>query len=91
MGIYGWNNVAGVIAGQVYSAKYRPTYHVSLSITLGIVAFGAVGFLVSRLLYMLENKRRRTFIAGWTAEDFEEERNTPVRRGHEKRYFLFGY
>jgi hypothetical protein len=91
MGIYGWNNVAGVIAGQVYSAKYRPTYYVSLSITLGIVALGAVGFLLSRVLYMIENKRRRSLITGWTDEDFEDERNTTVRRGHEKLYFMFGY
>lgn len=91
MGIYGWNNVAGVIAGQVYSSKYAPSYKASVAATLGIVAFGAAGFVASRALYMLENRRRRREIDNWTEEDFEEERENMRRRGHEKKYFMFGY
>lgn len=43
MAIYGWNNVAGVIRGQVYSTKYAPSYKTSVAATLGIVALGALG------------------------------------------------
>ncbi|KAL4878781.1 major facilitator superfamily domain-containing protein [Aspergillus karnatakaensis] len=91
MGLYGWNNVAGVIAGQVYSSKYGPSYRTSVCITLGIVAFGMVGFVATRVSYMLENRRRRKLIEGWTEEEFERERTDGARRGHEKRYFMFGY
>ncbi|KAL4790974.1 major facilitator superfamily domain-containing protein [Aspergillus venezuelensis] len=91
MGLFGWNNVAGVIAGQVYSSKYGPSYRVSVCITLGIVAVGVLGFLGTRVAYMRENRRRRRLIATWTEEDFERERNDSSRRGHEKRYFMFGY
>lgn len=91
MGIFGWNNVAGVIAGQVYSSKYGPTYHVSASITVGIVALGTLGFLSARWLYMIENKKRRATVASWSEADFENEKADPTRRGHEKKYFLFGY
>ncbi|KAH8660081.1 major facilitator superfamily domain-containing protein [Xylariales sp. PMI_506] len=91
MGIYGWNNVAGVIAGQVYSSKYGPSYRTSASVTLGIVALGTVGFVISRVLYMLENKKRKAEIEGWSEEQFEEEQMNGQRRGHEKKYFLFGY
>ncbi|PKS06224.1 hypothetical protein jhhlp_006970 [Lomentospora prolificans] len=91
MGIYGWNNVAGVIAGQIYSSKYAPSYKTSVKATLGIVALGATGFLVSRGLYMLENKKRRREIENWTEEQFEEEKANMDRQGHNKKYFVFGY
>ncbi|KAH8896134.1 hypothetical protein GQ53DRAFT_761096 [Thozetella sp. PMI_491] len=76
---------------QVYSAKYGPSYGISASITLGIVVFGTVGFLLSRALYMLENRRRRRKISGWTEEQFEEEQTNLGRLGHVKKYFIFGY
>ena len=91
MGIYGWNNVGGVIAGQVYSSKYGPSYRTSAAITIGLVAVACIGFIGSRLLYMLENKKRRNEIASWSEEQYEEEKMRLDRRGHEKRYFLFGY
>ncbi|KAL4808177.1 major facilitator superfamily domain-containing protein [Aspergillus unguis] len=91
MGLFGWNNVAGVIAGQVYSSRYGPDYHVSVCITLGIVAVGMLGFVASRGLYMIENRRRKRVIEGWTEEQFERERLDESRKGHEKRFFMFGY
>lgn len=91
MGIYGWNNVSGVIAGQIYSSKYGPSYYTSVCITLGIVTFGMLGMVASRLLYMWENRRRRRMIATWTEEDFAREQNDMTRKGHEKRFFIFGY
>ncbi|KAL3459374.1 major facilitator superfamily domain-containing protein [Aspergillus heterothallicus] len=91
MGLYGWNNVSGVIAGQIYSAKYGPSYYTSVCVTLGIVVFGMLGIVGTRVSYMLENRRRRELIAGWTEEEFERERADMNRRGHEKRFFMFGY
>ncbi|KAL3444672.1 major facilitator superfamily domain-containing protein [Aspergillus insuetus] len=91
MGLYGWNNVAGVIAGQIYSSKYGPSYYTSVCITLGIVAFGMLGLVGTRVSYMLENRQRRRLIAGWSEEEFERERADTSRRGHEKRFFMFGY
>ncbi|KAL2869775.1 major facilitator superfamily domain-containing protein [Aspergillus lucknowensis] len=91
MGLYGWNNVSGVIAGQIYSSKYGPSYRTSVCVTLGIVAVGMLGVVGTRVSYMLENRRRRRLIAGWTEEEFAREMADPTRRGHEKRYFMFGY
>ncbi|KAL3483084.1 major facilitator superfamily domain-containing protein [Aspergillus germanicus] len=91
MGLYGWNNVAGVIAGQIYSSKYGPSYYTSVCITLGIVAFGMLGLVGTRVSYMLENRRRRRLIEGWSEEEFERERADTSKRGHEKRFFMFGY
>ncbi|KAK7191745.1 hypothetical protein DPSP01_008022 [Paraphaeosphaeria sporulosa] len=91
MGIFGWNNVAGVIAGQIYGSQYGPSYRVSASATLGIVLLGCFGFIGSRILYMRENKKRKAEIANWNEERFEEEKTNFERRGHEKEYFMFGY
>ncbi|KAL4862840.1 hypothetical protein BDV12DRAFT_190113 [Aspergillus spectabilis] len=66
-------------------------YRTSVCITLGIVAFGMLGFIGTRISYMLENKRRRKLIANWTEEEFEREKMDVSKRGHEKGYFMFGY
>ncbi|CAI4215824.1 unnamed protein product [Parascedosporium putredinis] len=52
---------------------------------------GPTGFQVSRFLYVLENRKRRREIETWTEEQFEEEKATAERQGHNKKYFLFGY
>lgn len=91
MGIYGWNNVSGVIAGQIYSSQYGPSYYPSVCITLDIVAFGMLALVASRVLYMWENRRRRSIVATWTEEDFEREQADMTRKGQEKRFFIFGY
>lgn len=91
MGIYGWNNVAGVIAGQVYSSKYSPTYRTSVCITLGIVALGTVGFITSRILYMIENKKRRKQIETLREEQTSEEKVGSQRPVDDKEIFIFGY
>jgi hypothetical protein len=91
MGLYGLTNIAGIIAGQIFRADFGPTYRVSIIATLIIVLVGMSGFLGVRGLYMLENKKRKREIASWSEEQFEEERVSTATRGHEKRYFIFGY
>lgn len=91
MGFYGWTNIAGVIAGQIFNHKYAPSYHISLIATLIIVLVGMFGFLGIRALYMLENKKRRRETEGWTYEQFEQEKFNAKRVGHQKRYFIFRY
>lgn len=83
--------MSGVIADQIYSSEYGPSYYTSVCITLGIVAFGMLGLVASRVLYMWENRRRRRIVATWTEEDFEREQTDMTRKGHEKRFFIFGY
>ena len=60
-------------------------------ITVVIVAVGMIGFLGVRLAFMMENRRRSRLIAGWTEENFEQERRDATRRGHAKRFFVYGY
>jgi MFS family permease len=30
MGFFGWSNLAGVISGQIFKARYAPTYRISI-------------------------------------------------------------
>lgn len=91
MSFFGISNVSAVIAGQIFRDSYAPSYITSLIITLAVVATGMLGFAGVRGLYMLENRRRRKEISSWTMEQYEDERTTLSRRGHEKRYFTFRY
>jgi MFS family permease len=91
MGFFGWSNIAGIIAGQVYKKKYAPSYKIPIVITLAIVAVGMIGFLAVRITFMIENKKRKRTISGWMEEDFEAERRDATRRGHMKRFFVYGY
>lgn len=91
MGLFGWSNLAGIIAGQLYKAQYAPTYKFPLTITMIIVAVGFVGFMTMRGVFMFENRKRTKEMATWTAEDFENEKRSDERRGHRKRNFIYEY
>jgi MFS family permease len=91
MGLFGWANLAGVVAGQIWLSEYAPTYRVPLMITMILVAIGIVGFLFMRGVYMYANYKRRRLVATWTPEQLEEEKRSTTRRGHEKRYFVYSY
>jgi hypothetical protein len=50
-----------------------------------------VGFLGVRLTFMMENRKRAKLISEWVEEDFENERRNAARKGHMKRFFVYGY
>lgn len=58
---------------------------------MGIMAFGALGLIFIRIMYMLENKRRAAEIAAWDEDRFIEESNSLERRGDQRRTFIYGY
>lgn len=58
---------------------------------MGIMAFGAVGLLLMRYMYMLENKKRAKEIEHWTDEDFANEAVSEERRGDQRRTFMYGF
>ncbi|KAL4812285.1 major facilitator superfamily domain-containing protein [Aspergillus spinulosporus] len=45
LGINGWSNLAGVIAGQLFKSKYAPGYKYPLVVTMVLIAVGMGGFL----------------------------------------------
>lgn len=48
MGMNGFANVGSVIAGQVFQARFAPTYGVPVIITASLLGFSAISFLVVR-------------------------------------------
>ncbi|PKS11724.1 hypothetical protein jhhlp_001712 [Lomentospora prolificans] len=91
LGVNGWSNLAGVIAGQIFKSKYAPRYETPLFITMGIMAFGALGLIFIRVMYMWENKRRSAEIASWDEDRFIDEANSLERRGDQRKTFMYGY
>jgi hypothetical protein len=91
IGINGYSNLAGVIAGQLYKKRYAPTYKLPLIITMGIVSSGMIGFFIMRWVYVWTNRTRKREILTWTRERFEEERKSRQRRGDQKKTFIYGY
>ncbi|KAF2673481.1 MFS general substrate transporter [Microthyrium microscopicum] len=91
LGINGWSNLAGVISGQIFKAKYAPTYNYPLKVTLISLGAAVVGFLLIRLSYMQVNRKRRTETALWTEQEFAQEMESSERRGDRKRTFVYGY
>lgn len=91
IGINGYSNLAGVIAGQLFKAQYAPTYQYPLTVTMILVCIGLAGFACMRVVFMITNRRRAKTIAGWTADQIEEERLNVKRRGHQKLTFIYGY
>ncbi|GAA5827402.1 hypothetical protein JCM11251_003795 [Rhodosporidiobolus azoricus] len=91
IGINGYSNLAGVIAGQIFKAsKYGPTYKFSLKITMILMAIGMCIFVAIRVYYQLLNKKRRAKIATMSPEEIEAERLSLDRRGDAKVTFLYG-
>lgn len=90
-GFYAIGNLSGIIAGQVFKDRYAPSYKISLMATMIVVCVGVAGVLVVRSLFVWENRKRAKLMATWTQEDYEQEKIDPKRRGHQKRFFVYGY
>jgi hypothetical protein len=92
IGINGYSNIAGVIAGQLFKAHYAPSYGYPLKITMILIAVGMLGFLGMRGAYMYENRWRAKQIAGWDEEQRRaEDRGENGRRGDQRWTFTFTY
>jgi hypothetical protein len=91
LGLNGWSNLAGIIAGQIYKAQYAPSYKYPLTVTMILIAIGMVGFLFVRGAYMWENRRRRRIIADWDDARFEAEQESRERRGDQRFTWIYGY
>ncbi|ORY90695.1 major facilitator superfamily domain-containing protein [Leucosporidium creatinivorum] len=90
IGMNGYSNIAGVIAGQLFKSKYSPKYETPLIITMALLAFGILVFLSIRLLYARINRQRQALISAMSEEDIEAERLNEERRGDQKRTFIYG-
>lgn len=87
-GLLGIAPVSQVIAGQVFKGKYAPTFKIPLAIAMGITITAIVIFATIRVLYMLENAKRRKLVVSWTEEEIAQEKANPTRRGDRKRTFI---
>ncbi|KAL4915369.1 major facilitator superfamily domain-containing protein [Aspergillus aurantiobrunneus] len=84
LGINGWSNLAGVIAGQLFKSSYAPSYKYPLVVMMILIAVGMVGFCAMRGVYMWENRRRRTVILAWDGREYAEEQARIDRQGDQK-------
>jgi len=91
LGLNGWTNIAGVIAGQLFKTRYAPSYKYPLTVTMVLVALGMLGFLFVRGMYMLENRRRRRITATWDEDRYAEEMSSTKRRGDQRLTWIYGY
>ncbi|KAL4982740.1 major facilitator superfamily domain-containing protein [Aspergillus falconensis] len=91
LGINGWSNLAGVIAGQLFKSKYAPGYKYPLVVTMVLIAVGMGGFVAMRVVYMWENRRRRAIMRAWDEGEYEEEQNRMDRRGDRKITWVYAY
>ncbi|KAL4926707.1 major facilitator superfamily domain-containing protein [Aspergillus undulatus] len=91
LGINGWSNLAGVIAGQLLKEHYAPSYKYPLVVTMILIAVGMVGFVGMRGLYMLENRRRRRVILSWDQGEYVAEQERADRRGDQKVTWVYAY
>jgi len=91
LGLNGYSNLAGVIAGQLFKSKYRPSYAFPLTVTMIMSAVGILGFIFIRFMYMLENKKRKKITATWDDDRFFEEQNSTTRRGDQRKTWIYGY
>ncbi|KAJ5875286.1 uncharacterized protein N7473_012633 [Penicillium subrubescens] len=91
LGLNGWSNIAGVIAGQLFKHSYAPSYRYPLIVTMILIAVGIVGFCSVRGLYMLENRRRRKEIATWDQARFAMEESSTTRRGDQRHTWIYSY
>ncbi|KAI7286869.1 hypothetical protein KC345_g920 [Hortaea werneckii] len=86
MGVNGWSNIAGVIAGQIFKSRYAPRYEIPLIVTMCLMAFGMCGLMFVKTMYIRENKLRGRVIE----QQFATEATSPERRGDQKRTFMYG-
>ncbi|KAI6889627.1 hypothetical protein KC359_g291 [Hortaea werneckii] len=90
MGVNGWSNIAGVIAGQIFKSRYAPRYEIPLIVTMCLMAFGMCGLMFVKTMYIRENKRRARVIETWDEQHFAAEAVSTERRGDQKRTFMYG-
>lgn len=90
IGMNGYSNIAGVIAGQLFKSSYAPSYHFPLVMTMILIAIGMLGFLMMRGVYMWENRWRVRKVMNWSEEQLDEERRSLVRRGDQRWTFVYG-
>ncbi|KAL2802247.1 major facilitator superfamily domain-containing protein [Aspergillus granulosus] len=91
LGINGWSNLAGVIAGQLFKSRYAPSYRYPLIVTMVLIAVGMGGFCMMRVLYMWENRRRRRIILSWDESEYAEEQNRTDKKGDQKVTWVYAY
>lgn len=92
IGINGYSNLAGVIAGQLFKPKYAPSYAYPLKVTMILVAVGMVGFATIRAVYMWENKERTGRVSTWNDNQvLAEKRGDNGRRGDQRWTFVYSY
>jgi hypothetical protein len=90
IGINGFGNLAGIIGSELFLAKYGPTYHYPLGITLGLVGVSIIGYVSYRFALKWANKYKAKKIAQMTPEQIEEERTNDVRWADRKYTFVYG-
>ncbi|GAA6010010.1 hypothetical protein JCM10207_007517 [Rhodosporidiobolus poonsookiae] len=90
IGLNGYSNVAGVIAGQLFKKKYAPSYAYPVKVTMILMAVGIVIFMSMRTYYVFLNKKRRAKVATMRPDEIEAERLNPDRRGDQKITFYYG-
>ncbi|KAI5477464.1 MFS general substrate transporter [Pseudohyphozyma bogoriensis] len=90
IGINGYSNIAGVIAGQLFKAQYAPSYKYPLTVTMILIVVGIVILLSMRLVLMRLNSQRRKKLATMSPAEIEAERLSNERRGDRKTTFIYG-
>lgn len=63
---------------------------VPLIITICIMVAGVCGLVFIRYMYQRENKRRAEEIATWDEQRFAEENASEIRRGDQRKTFMYG-
>ncbi|KAL4801819.1 major facilitator superfamily domain-containing protein [Aspergillus unguis] len=91
LGLNGWSNLAGVIAGQLFKEEYAPSYKYPLVVTMILIAVGMGGFLSLRGLYMWENRRRRAILRTWGVEEYRAEQEREDKTGDKKVTWVYAY
>ncbi|RFU30412.1 hypothetical protein B7463_g5923, partial [Scytalidium lignicola] len=90
IGINGYGNLAGIIGSELFLAKYGPTYHLPLIITLILVAVAFVGYIAYRFALQAANRYKAKKVAQMTPEEIEQENTNDVRWADRKYTFVYG-
>ena len=67
-----------------------PPDETPLFITIGIMAFGALGMVFVRTMYQFENRKRARETAAWDVDQVAHEATSEERRGDQRRTFIYG-
>jgi hypothetical protein len=86
IGINGYSNIAGVIAGQLFKVQYAPSYGFLLKVTMILVSVGMLRFLTIRGIYMYTNNWRARKVMDLDAVQIMAE-----DRGDQRWTFVYSY